>query len=84
MTPTRILTAIEIGQSALDNKHSALGMLWRKFAASVRSERKRLGISMVDFAGRLDYSPAMLGMLETGKRVWPLEKAKLAAEILKQ
>ncbi len=84
MTPLRILTAIELGQSALDERHAALGMLWRKFSSSVRDARRAKGISLSKFAASLDYSTAMVGLLETNKRPWQIEKAKLAAEILKK
>lgn len=37
---------------------------------------------MKRFAAGLGYTPAMVAMLETGKRPWPMNKAVLAVKLL--
>jgi ribosome-binding protein aMBF1 (putative translation factor) len=82
VTPLTILTAVRMGQSALSDRHAALAALWRHFGASVRRARKERGISTKAFAKRLRRTPAMLQMMETGKRSWPMPMAEKAARML--
>ncbi len=82
MTPPRILTAIQIGLTALDKEHAAMRMLWRKFSASVRADRKSRKIKLKVFAGRLGISPTLLGYLEKNRRPWTVARAELAVKLL--
>lgn len=82
MNPTTILTAVRLGQSALNDRHAALSALWRHFGAAIRRERKARGITQRAFARRLRRTPAMLGYMESGKRTWPMPLAEKAARML--
>lgn len=80
--PRSILTAVKIGVSVLNAQHGAVAILWRRFGQSIRDCRVKRGISPRRFAKLLDISPAYLGMLETGKRSWKMERADMAARLL--
>lgn len=82
MSPSRILSAIHLGQTALDAKHAALGFLWRKFSACIRSERRRRKIKLKDFASGLGVTPTMAAYMEGGIRPWGTKRAELAVKLL--
>jgi ribosome-binding protein aMBF1 (putative translation factor) len=82
MTPSTILTAIRIGEHALNKHHKALVSLWRKFGAAVRSERRRRGISVASLAKQLGVSSAFVCMMESGARPWTVQKAEKVIGVL--
>lgn len=71
-----------MGIHALNAKHAALEILWRKFGHAIRHARRERGISAKRLARHLGVSPAMLGMLEKGKRTWSLARAEKAAKFV--
>lgn len=83
MTHARILSAIIRKQPTVDAGADSQRELWRKFGQSIRDARRRLRFPLKTFARDLGYTPSMVAMLETGKREWTIEKAKLASEVLK-
>lgn len=83
MTHARILSVIIRKQPTVDAGANNQRELWRKFGRSIRDARRRLRFPLNTFAKDLGYTPSMVAMLETGKRDWTLEKAKLASELLK-
>lgn len=82
MTAPVILSAIRLGQTALDAKHAALGLLWKKFGTSIRQARRARKISLKRFAACMGYTAAMVAMLESGTRRWPMKKAELAVKLM--
>lgn len=78
MTPATILTAVRMGVYALDKQHAVVIGLWAKFGAAVRRVRIQRRVSPRRLASHLGISPAMLGMMETGKRVWQMDRAEKA------
>jgi ribosome-binding protein aMBF1 (putative translation factor) len=82
VTPSSILTAVRLGESALRAEHAALNLLWKRFGAAVRREREARSISRPHFASQLGVTAAMLGMMESGDRAWPMERAEKAAKLL--
>lgn len=84
MTPSTILSAVRMGQSAFNERHKALDLLWRQFGSAIRSERIKRGWTPRVFARKLNRTAAMLGMMETGKRRWPMDLAEKACRLLKK
>ena len=82
MKPSAILLAVRMGIHALNEKHAALEILWCKFGHAIRHTRRERGISAKRLSRHLGVSPAMLGMLEKGKRTWSLKRAEKAAKFV--
>lgn len=80
--PSVVLLAVKIGASALDKQHGALVILWKEFGLSIRACRQKRRVSPRRLASHLGISPAMLGMMETGKRVWQMDRAEKAVQFL--
>lgn len=83
MPPHRILKTIDFYKQRQDLGVDIVNDLWTQFGAAVRAERKRKNIPSEKFARALSYTPAMINLLETGKRAWPLTKARKAVEVLR-
>jgi transcriptional regulator with XRE-family HTH domain len=61
-----------------DNDHSALAL----FAAELQAARARAGMSRDEFAARINYSPSLVGMVESTRRVPRLDFAQRCDEAL--
>lgn len=79
MTPTlALLNLHEAGKKCADTDardaraHHAFGKI-------IAKERKQ---SRAEFARKLGVTGSMLALMETGKRRWPLARAKLAVKLL--
>lgn len=82
MTPAAILTRATTQTAQLVGHELRLEETWRAFGRAIRRERRTRRIQMKRFAAGLGYTPAMVAMLETGKRPWPMNKAVLAVKLL--
>src|SRR6266480_2910929 len=63
---------------ARDNDHSALAL----FAAELQAARARAGMSRDELAARINYSPSLVGMVESMRRVPRLDFAQRCDEAL--
>ena len=63
---------------ARDNDHSALAL----FAAELQAARARAGMSRDELASRINYSPSLVGMVESMRRVPRLDFAQRCDEAL--
>jgi transcriptional regulator with XRE-family HTH domain len=63
---------------ARDNDHSALAL----FAAELQAVRARAGMSRDELAARINYSPSLVGMVESMRRVPRLDFAQRCDEAL--
>jgi len=63
---------------ARDNDHSALAL----FAAELQAARARAGMSRDELAARINYSPSLVGMVESMRRVPRLDFARRCDEAL--
>lgn len=63
---------------ARDNDHSALA----PFAAELQAARARAGMSRDELAARINYSPSLVGMVESMRRVPRLDFAQRCDEAL--
>ena len=61
-----------------DGDHSALSL----FAAELQAARAKAGVSRDELAERINYSPSLIGMIETTRRVPSLDFAKRCDEVL--
>src|SRR6266568_2265640 len=61
-----------------DNDHSALAL----FAAELQAARARAGMSRDELAARINYSPSLVGMVESMRRVPRLDFAQRCDEAL--
>jgi transcriptional regulator with XRE-family HTH domain len=61
-----------------DNDHSALAL----FAAELQAARTRAGMSQDELAARINYSPSLVGMVESMRRVPRLDFAQRCDEAL--
>jgi ribosome-binding protein aMBF1 (putative translation factor) len=61
-----------------DNDHSALAL----FAAELQAARSRAALSRDDLAARINYSPSLVGMVESMRRVPRLDFAQRCDEAL--
>ena len=61
-----------------DNDHSALAL----FAAELQAARARAGMSQDELAVRINYSPSLVGMVESMRRVPRLDFAQRCDEAL--
>jgi transcriptional regulator with XRE-family HTH domain len=61
-----------------DNDHSALAL----FAAELQAARARAGMSRDELAARINYSPSLVGMVESMRRVPRLDFARRCDEAL--
>ncbi len=82
MTPSSILTAIRLGETALNNRHQALLALWKKFGAEIANKRRAKGWSQGRLGKHLGYSGQMVALLEAGERTWPMDKAEKAVRLM--
>lgn len=82
MTPSSILTAIRLGETALSKKRAALLILWKKFGAEIASKRRAKGWSQGRLGKHLGYSGQMVALLEAGDRTWPMDKAEKAVRLM--
>ncbi len=64
--------------SSRDNDHSALAL----FAAELQAARARAGMSRDELAARINYSPSLVGMVESMRRVPRLDFAQRCDEAL--
>lgn len=64
--------------AARDNDHSALAL----FAAELQAARAKAGLSRDDLAARINYSPSLVGMVESQRRVPRLDFAQRCDEAL--
>src|SRR6266851_6709696 len=63
---------------ARDNDHSALAL----FAAELQAARARAGMSRDELAARINYSPSLVGMVESMRRVPRLDFAQRCDDAL--
>src|SRR5215471_17670012 len=63
---------------ARDNDHSALAL----FAAELQAARAKAGLSRDDLAAQINYSPSLVGMVESMRRVPSLDFAQRCDESL--
>src|SRR6266853_3969573 len=63
---------------ARDNDHSALAL----FAAELQAARARAGMSRDELAARINYSPSLVGMVESMRRVPSLDFAQRCDDAL--
>src|SRR5260370_33831810 len=63
---------------ARDNDHSALAL----FAAELKAARARAGMSRDELAARINYSPSLVGMVESMRRVPRLDFAQRCDDAL--
>ena len=84
MTPSTILTAVRLGESALRKHHASLRLLWAKFGAAIASARKARGMSRACLGRNLGYTGQMIALLERNDRQWPMAKAEKAVHLLQR
>ncbi len=81
--PARVIAAADVRTCdemppARDNDHSALAL----FAAELQAARARAGMSRDELAARINYSPSLVGMVESMRRVPRLDFAQRCDEAL--
>lgn len=54
----------------------------KDFGAAIRDSRRRRGITRAKFAKLVGYTPTMISYLESGERIWSLEKAAAAIKVV--
>jgi transcriptional regulator with XRE-family HTH domain len=77
IAPADVRTCEEMPPSR-DNDHSALAL----FAAELQAARTRAGMSQDELAARISYSPSLVGMVESMRRVPRLDFAQRCDEAL--
>ena len=82
MTPATILSKIDANLEGARIVGDARLELWERFGLSIREARKKRDIGLSEFALKLKRTPAMIALMETGKRAWPMPLAKKAVEIV--
>jgi hypothetical protein len=82
MIPAEILTLVQRRIDRIEGNRADLAFLWKRFGHAVRETRRSRRIKLADFAKGLSRTPTMCSYMEAGKRVWPLDKAKLAVKLL--
>jgi len=77
IAPADVRTCEEMAPSR-DDDHSALAL----FAAELQAARTRAGMSQDELAARINYSPSLVGMVESMRRVPRLDFAQRCDEAL--
>lgn len=83
MIPAEILTLVQRRIDRMAGNRADIVFLWKRFGNSVRVLRRKRRIKLSDFAKALGRTAAMTSFMESGKRQWPLDKAKLAVKLLR-
>ena len=84
MTPSTILSAVRLGESALRKHHASLRLLWAKFGIAIASARNARGMSRSALGRKLGYTGQMIALLERNERHWPMAKAEKAVHLLQR
>lgn len=79
MTPLIALLNLEYAGEKCADADARASKAHHAFGKIIAKERKQ---SRAEFARKLGVTGSMLALMETGKRRWPIRRAKLAVKLL--